>query len=383
MKKIVKKRYQALWLLALLVLLVGCNTVPVEEQSAELRLLLGEIQAREQVLDKRQGLLTKRASLLAAIEIQQENAMPLDERPAQVGANASYLYPPQADLGQCYRLANLKPRLTTESQEVAVQDAADQIVVSPAVFETVPRQWVVDYKPSSAAPNVAMRTRDEVVTVRPSYIDFEADPALFETRPEEILATAAYTNFVPCAGNGTGTAPLLNTAVKWCPQPVEATYQTVEHREVLTLSRVREVTRPSETITLTIREPVDPADKALLEPVVKVVEQQQLVTPASFRREVLLPEFQTVTVRRLKRPAALRWVEVVCGEKAEAEILVEVQKSLSARGYKIGEVDGEWGENTDTALEKFREKNGLPQVGRDITVEELGQLDLRLPNTAK
>ena len=357
-------------------LLAACGTVPVEEQSDELRLLLGEIQAREQVLDKRQGLLAKRASLLAAIEIQQENSMPLEDRPIAGAGKSSFLYPPAAEAGQCYRLANLKPRLTAEPQEVAVQDAADQIVVSKAVFEAVPRQWVVDYQASSAAPDVPMQSREQMITIKPSYLDFEVTPAKFDKRPEEILLTAAHSNFVPCDGSKANAVPLLNTPVQWCAQSVEAEYQTVEHREVLALSEVREVTRPSETITITIREPVDPAAKALLEPVIKVVEQQQLVTPAGFKREVLLPEFQTITARRLKRPAALRWVEVICDAKEEAKALVKVQRSLAERGYKIGEADGEWGDNTDAALEKFRDKNGLPLVGRDLTLEELGQLDL-------
>lgn len=351
----------------------SCASVPVEEQSEELRLLLGEIQAREQVLDKRQALLKKRAELLATIEIQQEQAMPLEPMP-NAAAGSNYLAAPKEG-GQCHRLVHLPAKLSAEPLEVVVQDAADQIVLSPAIFSTVPRSVVVGYKLGEAAGEVEMRTRQERFTIKPSYIDFEVEPAQFDARPQEILSMAAHQQFLPCDG---AAAKLIDGNQKWCAETVPAQYQTVEHRRLLALSRVAEVTRPAETVTLTINEPVNPVDTALYEPIVEVLEQQQLVTPASFKREVLLPEFQTVTVKRLLRPAALSWVAVVCNAKNEARLLEQVQQVLAGQGYAIGEADGEWGENTDAALAKYRAENDLPQIGRDLSLEELMLLELDL-----
>jgi|GEM_PF-3090324 len=351
--------------------MAGCASVPVEEQSEELRLLLGEIQAREQVLDKRQALLKKRAELLATIEIEQEQAMPLAPMPKDKSEAGLLAAPTEA--GQCHRLVHLPAKLSSEPLEVVVQDAADQIVLSPAIFATQPRKLVVDYKLGPAAPAIEMRSREQQITVKPSYIDFVAEPAQFDAQPQEILSMVAHQQFLPCDGAAADTPSYEQ---KWCTEAVPAQYQTVEHRRLLALASVREVTRPAEIMTVTIKEPVNPVDTALYEPVVQVVEQQQLVAPASFKREVLLPEFETVTVKRLERPAALRWVAVVCNPKNEAEKLADVQALLASQGYEIGEIDGAWGEHTDAALAKYRAEHDLPQIGRDLSLLELELMGL-------
>ena len=83
-------------------LLAACSSVPVEEQNEELRLLLGEIRAREQVLDKRQKLLENRGRLLASLELQQENVAVEADVEDVVSVGGDFLTAPQATEGQCF-----------------------------------------------------------------------------------------------------------------------------------------------------------------------------------------------------------------------------------------------------------------------------------------
>ena len=44
--------------------------------------------------------------------------------------------------------------------------------------------------------------------------------------------------------------------------------------------------------------------------------------------------------------------------------LIDVQKSLSERGYKPGAIDGVYGNNTKAALIEFQKDYGLKETGR-------------------
>jgi len=41
----------------------------------------------------------------------------------------------------------------------------------------------------------------------------------------------------------------------------------------------------------------------------------------------------------------------------------EVQQALNDKGYHAGQVDGQWGPNTEDAVRKFQQASGLPQTG--------------------
>lgn len=50
------------------------------------------------------------------------------------------------------------------------------------------------------------------------------------------------------------------------------------------------------------------------------------------------------------------------------------QQALNARGYAVGDVDGQWGPATESALRHFQQASGLPQTGEldARTVSALG-----------
>lgn len=368
-------------LLLSLLALSACGSLPIEEQSEELRLLLGEIRAREQVLDKRQALLDRRGRLLADLELRQESAatdaLPLAEPTSAVDMNASFLPAPTAEAGQCFRLARLAPRLSAEPQTVVVQDAADQIVVEPPTFRSEPLEVTVDYEPLSANAKLPeMVSREMVVELRPAYKSWRAVPASFDLRSEPLLASPAHQDFVPCNG---ATADAVKFATHWCGIRKAAEYRQQERKTVRQLSSVEERWEPAETVTIAVREPRDSGQKPLLRPIKKTFERRLPTGPASYRREVLLPEFKTVTMRQLTRPASLSWRQVVCADDVGESLLQKVQLALNERGYELGNADGAWGENTAQALAQFRKDKLLPDLGADLSYDLLRQLEIQVP----
>lgn len=365
--------------LAAILLASGCGSVPVVEQHDELRLLLGEIKAREQVLDKRQTLLAQRASLLGRLELKQETAAEqaaLIAEPNAGSLKATFLPAPTAELGQCFRLARLSPRLSAEPQTVVVRDAADQMVVTPALFAPESFEMVVDYElPSAANAPVPMRTRTELVELQPAHESWVPVPATFSTQQDVLLAAPAHKDFKPCRQ----TAPAEGMSAQWCPVNVAAEYQKIERRVVDALSDVRATAVAAEIVSVEIREPENAALKQSMKPVTRAFTRQRLLQEASYRREVLLPEFKTITVKQLTRPAALAWQQVVCADQDRQPLLEMVQNALNQRGYEAGVADGAWGEKTAEAIDKFRRDKLLPDLGTDIGLEMLRQLEIALP----
>ena len=61
----------------------------------------------------------------------------------------------------------------------------------------------------------------------------------------------------------------------------------------------------------------------------------------------------------------------------DASLVREVQQSLNQQGFDVGEVDGELGENSSSALKNFQTENNLAATG-DLTVETIQALGVDL-----
>lgn len=366
-------------LLAAVAGVTACAGVPVEEQSDELRLLLGEIKAREQVLDKRQSVLDKRGTLLATLELQQEAAAqqsPLRPEADSASLKAAFLPAPIANVQQCFRLTRLPPRLSAEPQDVIVQDAADRIEVIPPVFFSETVEKVVDYERlDSSAEMPPMQERTESFELRQAYASWAPIDAKFVSQTEAMLASPSHQDFKVC-----GAAPLAEgMTAQWCATTVAAQYQNIERATVQELSDVKPIMVPAENIDVVVRTPVNPADLVKLRPVTRQLVHERVSQPASYRRVVRLPEFKTVTMRQLTRPAALMWREVVCAEVDRPPLLKAIQQALNLRGYDVGEPDGAWGDKTAKAIAQFREDKMMPDLGEDIGIDLLNKLEVSLP----
>ena len=295
-----------------------------------------------------------------------------------VEMEGDYLLQPNRDDGQCFRLVRSAPRLSAEPQRVVVQDAADTILVAEPVFESESAEVVVDYEPLTLelGNDIEMVTRRLDFEITPAYKTWEVTPAQFEVRKERFLAVAAHEDFSPCNGEDNN---VINAQTHWCAERVAAEYQYVERAGVSQLSAVTPVLVPAEVVALEVSEPKDAANKQQLRAITRSIERKRLLKPASFKREVLLPEFGTITVRQLTRPAALSWAAIACADVDQKRLLKQVQAALNLRGYDVGEPDGEWGAKTAKAVRQFSQDKMLPTLVGDVTLDLLRQLEIPLP----
>jgi Putative peptidoglycan binding domain len=51
-------------------------------------------------------------------------------------------------------------------------------------------------------------------------------------------------------------------------------------------------------------------------------------------------------------------------EKMKPAQIRELRQSLNDKGFRVGDVDGEWGPHTADALKKFQESNKMPSSGQ-------------------
>lgn len=59
----------------------------------------------------------------------------------------------------------------------------------------------------------------------------------------------------------------------------------------------------------------------------------------------------------------------------DPDLVLQVQQALRARGYSVGDVDGDYGSATRQALQDFRRDQGLPVRGI-LDSEVLARLDI-------
>lgn len=70
---------------------------------------------------------------------------------------------------------------------------------------------------------------------------------------------------------------------------------------------------------------------------------------------------------------------MVCADNVSPSLLEKVQLALNERGYEVGDADGAWGEKTAQAVAQFRKDKLLPDIGTDLSVELLRQLEIAAP----
>ena len=83
-------------------------------------------------------------------------------------------------------------------------------------------------------------------------------------------------------------------------------------------------------------------------------------------------KFTTYTRRNLVRESYSKDEKVLCEENLPKELIEELQKHLSERGYSNIETNGKFNLDTKIALLKFQSDNGLPSPGLSlITLQSL------------
>jgi hypothetical protein len=207
-------------------------------------------------------------------------------------------------------------------------------------------------------------------------------PAEFETYTEKVLIRPAYTTWKPGAGlygvNVMAAAADGDSAVSTgellCRVEVPAQYDEVQRTRLVNQERTETKIIPAKYRTLkrdVVKTPARIVEEAV-PAVYETITLQKLVTPDQEQTTIIPATFRTVEKRVVTGGGSVEWREVLCDTNASAAKIVEVQKALTAKGFKVP-ADGVFGPATYRAMEAYQRANGLPVGYLTVaTVESLG-----------
>jgi hypothetical protein len=155
---------------------------------------------------------------------------------------------------------------------------------------------------------------------------------------------------------------------------VPAQYETVTRTRLKSPERVETGVIPARFRTVerqVLREPARVIEE-IVPAEYEEVEVQRLVTPEQQETIVVPATYKTIEKKTVTGGGTVEWREVLCDSNATKAKIVEVQRALASKGYKV-QADGVFGPATLDAMEDWQEKNGLPVGYLTIsTVESLG-----------
>lgn len=332
-------------------------------------------------------------------------------------ARAAGVRTDQADPGMCFKEYYQEAQYKTEMKKVLVKEASEKVETIPAAYEEV----------------------GEKVMVKEGSTKIIEVPATYETITEQVLIEPAKT--VWKQGGGVIEKIDNTTGEVMCLVEVPARYKTVEKQVIKAPATIREEEIPAVYKTVKVKKLVSPAqEKRTKIPAeyrqvpqrVKVsdaafswvatheetepqgaptgnqiclteipakyqtVTKRVVKTPASFAKEDVAAEIETLKVRKLvakaqekrsKIPAEykmvakrkkvsderLEWRQVLCETNMTKQVVVRLQEALQQAGYRPGTADGVMGGATLRAVDAYQQDKGLPRGGLTIlTLESLG-----------
>ena len=284
-------------------------------------------------------------------------------------------FPPTPLPGECYARITLEPVYETIEEEIVVEAARTETRIIPAVFGDVTEEVVVREAATELVTVPAtFRTVVEEVVVRPEARRVIPVEPIYETVMEQVEVVPARTVWKP--GRGPIERIDGHTGEILCLVEEPAVYETVERRVLVNPASSREEIIPAVTETIT-REVVDqPArvEERVIPAQTELVTRRVEVQPA--REEIVeIPAVtQFVTRQNLVQQARTEWRSILCETNTTPDIVRDIQRALSSRGFNPGPIDGVFGAQTQAAVDRFQRANGMS--GNGITMETLQLLGI-------
>lgn len=105
----------------------------------------------------------------------------------------------------------------------------------------------------------------------------------------------------------------------------------------------------------------------------KKVKVRKLVSPAQEKRIAVPEEKQKVSKRVKLSDDKLEWRQVLCETNMSRDLITRIQRALLQAGHNPGPIDGNVGQATLRAAEKYQVEKGLPRGGLTMaTLKALG-----------
>lgn len=288
-------------------------------------------------------------------------------------AMGSELLPPNAKPGECYARVFVPPVYETDTKEVLLSEASEEVNLIPATYETVEERVLVEEVSErwEVVPATYGWATEEVMT-KPASKRLQRVPATYEKVSEQVIDTPAHTIWK----KGRGLTETVDNATGeiMCLVEVPATYKTVTKTILKSAARVEEVEIPAQYTTVKRRVMENPPSvrKVEIPAEYKTVKVTKLVSPPEARRTPVPARYQTVSSRHMVAGGKMEWRAVLCETNTTPQMVAKIQRALSSAGYDAGPADNVLGAQTASALRAFQLAKGLAHGG--VTMETLQAL---------
>ncbi len=214
-----------------------------------------------------------------------------------------------------------------------------RVVKTPAgtKVEEIPAEYTTEKVRKLVAPATEKRTK-----VPAQYTEVERTVKVSDARTMWAAAGAA-----PAGAEGA-----KETGRTICLKENPAEFKNVKKRVIKSPPSVQKVEVPAEY---------------------KKVKVRKLVAPAQEKRIAVPEEKQTVSKRVKLSDEKLEWRQVLCETNMSRDLITRIQRALLQAGHNPGPIDGNVGQATLRAAEKYQVEKGLPRGGLTMaTLKELG-----------
>lgn len=368
-------------------LLGGCSGKFVSEEELSQKASLieqreSEINELRSSLQRTQQQLRQQKTTVESCEAELKTAQSTASRRTRSGSAVRYgssqfdssLIPPNAKPGECYARVFVPPSYQMKPQRVVEREESERVEVIPGKYEWTTKRVLVreaSEKLEVIPPKYDWKT--ERVLVKPAVKRIQTVPAKYRTVTEKVIEKPAHT--VWKKGTGLITKIDEETGEIMCLVEVPATYKTVKKRTLVSPETTKEVVvQPAKYETVRKRVLVSPARTRTVKipPEYKTVRVQKEVVPPKTRRYKVPAKYTTVTKRVKVKEGEMKWRLVLCETNMTPRIIRDMQNALRSRGYYRGSIDGQIGNLTMQAVERFQRENNLSRGG--ITIEVLERL---------
>ncbi len=287
------------------------------------------------------------------------------------------LLPPSAKPGECYARVFVPPTYKTEEVTVMQKEAGEKLEVIPAKYEWVTEQVLV--REAEERLEIVPATYEwveERVLVKDEQKIIEDVAPVYETVTEKVLVRAAHTVWK----KGSGPVERVDDATGeiMCLVEVPDEYKTVTKRVLKSPATTREKTIPAEYKTVRKQVVKSPATtkKVSIPAKYDTVKVRKMVTPPSTRKIEIPATYDKVTKRIQVTDGKMDWRPILCETNLGHATVYEIQRSLKAKGFNPGDVDGVIGSQTLNAVRSFQRANNLA-VGA-LTMETIRALGVKV-----
>ncbi|MGV6818713.1 MAG: peptidoglycan-binding domain-containing protein [Thiotrichales bacterium] len=322
--------------------------------------------------------------------------------------------------GDCFVEYYKPSTYRTETKKVLKKDASEKVEVVPAKYEWVEEKVLVKEATTKVETVPAVyETKTEKVMVSPATTVWKKGrgpkeridnttgeimclvevPAVYKTVTKKVIKTPETTKTIEIP------AEYKTMRVRKLVEPAKEIRKTIpaEYTEVSNRVKVSEESitwLPAGQGNADAGKPT--GNKLCLKEspaVYKNVTKTVLKTPASSKRVEVPAEYKTVRVRKITSPAQekripipakiqkvtkkvkiederLEWRQILCETNTTPALLKRVQQALKDAGFNPGPIDGQYGSQTQRALDEFQMKNNLPRGG--LTLSTLKSLNIEI-----